>query len=160
MNPLIYLGILVGVPLALTLVFRVSAVFLFLSVVAGNLLAVHLTDDASLAASMVIRGQHTALITKFALLLLPVALTILFMRKTIPGHKLPLHVLPLAGVSVSLGVLVLPLLDGSLQQKIFEAPYGAMLRNSQDVVLGATAVAVLLLMWLTESKPFGKHKKH
>lgn len=160
MNSVILLGVLAGVPVLLALLFRVSAVFLFLSMAAGGLLVNVVGDDAGLAAGMMVRGQNVPMLTNFALLFLPVAITLLFMRKTMPRSKFLLHIIPLVGVGLSLAVLALPLFASHIQQQIFDNRYGNMLKNAQDVIIAATAILTLLLMWLTYRDKSGKHDKH
>jgi hypothetical protein len=161
MDSLILLAAIAGVPVLVALVFRVSAVFLFLSLAAGSLLVTYVGDDASLALGTLVRGQNTNLIAQFGLLLLPVALTLLLLRKTMPRSRLLLHVPVLVVTGLALAALALPFLDAAAQEKIFANEYGNMLRESQDVAVGAAAILALLLMWLTgRHKEDKKHKKH
>jgi hypothetical protein len=164
MDPLIIAGALAGVPILLALVFRVSAVFVFLSVAAGGLLVNVVGDDASLAAGMWVRNnQHTQMITSFALLLVPVALTLLFMRKTLPRSKFLLHLIPLAATGLALTVLALPILPSGMEQQLFSNRYGDMLKDAQDVIVAAAAVLTLALAWATyrhKEEKASKHGKH
>jgi hypothetical protein len=155
MNPLIIAGALAGIPVLLALVFRVSAVFVFLSVAAGGLLVQMVGDDANLAAGMVVHTGNIQMITNFVLLLLPLVLTLLFMRKTLPTSKLPLHIVPLVATSLALAILALPLLPSQMQQQILNGPHGDTIDDVKDVVVAGAAVMTLLLTWLT-----GRHKEH
>ncbi len=160
MDPLIIAGALAGVPILLALVFRVSAVYVFLSVAAGALLVNVVGDDASLAAGMWVKNNsHTQLITSFILLLVPVALTLLFMRKTMPRSKVPLHIIPLVLSGLAVAVLALPILPSAMEQQIFANRYGDMLKNAQDVIVAAAALFTLLLVWFTQRHKEEKHSK-
>jgi hypothetical protein len=144
----------------LGLAFRVSAVFLFISVVSGSLLVQFMGDDAILAAGMLFKGQNADVMTQFALLFLPLILTMLFMRKTMKKSKVLLHIVPLIGVGLSAAVFALPVFADHIEEQIVSNQYGGMLNDANDVIVGATAVAVVLLMWLTERHKEGKHGKH
>ena len=160
MESLVILAVIAGLPILLGLLLRVSAVFLFASIAAGSLLVTYMGDDASLALGMMVRGQDTNLIAQLILLLLPVGLTFLLLRKTMPRSKLLLHVPAVVMSGLALAALALPLLDAAAQEKIYANEYGNMLRESQDIIVGAAAVVVLLLMWVTyRHKEDKKHKK-
>ena len=160
MNALILLGAIAGVPVLLALVFRVSAIFLFLSVAAGSLLVTYVGDDAALALGMVVRGQNTTLITQFALLLVPVGMSLLFLRKSLPRSKVIFHVPVLVATGAALAVLALPFLDSNAQQQLFSTRYGNVFKDAQDVVVAAAAFMALVLMWLASGPKEDKHKKH
>jgi hypothetical protein len=159
MNAAIILGVLAGVPVVLALIRRVSAVLLFLSVAGGSLLVTHLSDDATLVSRMVSRSANVPMITSIVLLVLPVLLTLLLLKKTMPRSKLLLHIIPLLATGLSLAVLALPLLPSHMQAELFAAPYGAPLKNSQDLVIGGTTVLVLLLMLIAHRHKEDKGKK-
>src|SRR5574338_1017179 len=106
MNSLMLLAIIAGVPTLLALLLRVHSVYFFLSVAAGSLLVNHLGDDTGLALSMAFRGQNTMLIASVGILLVPVLLTLLFLRGSTPKRKSLLHILPLVMTGLTLGVLV------------------------------------------------------
>ncbi len=160
MSPLILLAAIAGLPVLLALLFRVNAVFLFMSVAAGNLLVRFVAEDADLALGMVMRNGDTAFIAKLILQLAPVILTILFLRKTLPRSKMFLHVIPSIAIGLSLGVFVLSFLSTSVQAKVFDAPYGDKLKSSQDLIVAGAAMLTLLLAWLTYRNKDAKAGKH
>jgi hypothetical protein len=160
MDSLILLAAIAAVPALIGIIFRVSAVYLFAAVTAGNLLIMYWGDDAGLAVGMMMKGANSNQIAQFILLFLPVVLVLLLLRKTLPKSKFLLQVPVLVGIGLTLAVLALPLLDSGAQAKIFDNEYGSLLRESQDVVVGATAISVVLLMLLTNRhKEDKKHKK-
>lgn len=160
MDSLIILAAIAGVPVLLALFLRVSAVFMFTSIAAGSLLVTYLGDDAGLAMRLMVRGPNTNIFAQLGLLLLPVVLTLLLLKRTMPKTKLLLHFPALAASSAALAALALPYLDSNAQEKIYANQYGNMLLESQDVVVGAAAILVLLLMWMTyRHKEDKKHKK-
>lgn len=160
MTPLILLAAIAGVPVLLALFLRVSAVYLFLSAAAGSLLVTYIGDDAGLALGMMMKGQNTTLIAQFALLAIPVVLSLFLLRKTMPKSKVLLHLVPLIGTGLTIAVLALPFFDSTTQSQIFANYYGDMFKDAQDVIVGATSLMILFLMWITlKHKEDKKHKK-
>lgn len=162
MTPLILLAAMVGLPFLLTLVARVSAVYLLLSLLVGDILVRYLGDDVVLVASTFMRNFHSDFAVQLVLLLLPVVLTLLLMRKSAPKSQFLLHILPLLAVSLAGLIVALPLLPGGLQHSLTSTPTGTVLKNSQDLIMAITGVAILMLAWLTgrhKEERSGKHHK-
>lgn len=160
MNAILVLAAIAGVPVLLALFMRVSAVFLFTSIAAGSLLVSYWGDDAGLALGMMMRGQNTNLIAQLILLLLPVVLSLFFLKRTMPKSKFLLHLPVQVANSLTLAVLALPLLDSNIQKELYANHYGNALRESQDVVVGVTALLIMFIMWMTyRHKEDKKHKK-
>jgi hypothetical protein len=94
-------------------------------------------------------------------LLLPVILTLFFLRKSTTRGKFFLHLIPIIGCGLSIAVLALPMLPNEVQGQIFGYPSGDVFKNSQDLIISITGIVVLLLMWSTYKHHEGKHgKKH
>lgn len=149
MNALaLLLGIAV-VPIVIALIFRVSGVFLFLSAAAGYLLVLYVGDDAGLVLGMSVRFGNVNIMAQLLLLLIPVLLTLLFLKKTLPKHKLLLHLPLQIATGLALSAMALPLLDSRSQEQIFANHYGNLLRESQDMFVGVATVLALLIMWFT-----------
>jgi hypothetical protein len=144
----------------LALVLRVSAVYLFLSLLIGDILVRYLSDDVTLAVSTFARNFHSDFIVQLALLATPVVLTVLFLRRSMPKSKILLHLIPLAATSIALVTFVLPLLPGGVQHNIVTTSWGSVIRNAQDLVISVTAIAILLLAWLTGRPNDGRGKHH
>lgn len=161
MIPVVLFAVIAGLPILNALIMRVSAVFLFASIATGNLLVLYLSDDVVLALNAFSKSKNIPMIVQLVLLLLPVVLTLFFLRKTVPRSKLLMHLLPLIGSGLSIAVLTLPIFPSEVQGQIFGHPSGDVFKNSQDLIVSVTAIFVLLLMW-HEYKPHeGKHsKKH
>jgi len=161
MNTLMVIVAVSIVPIVLAILLRVSGVFMFSSVAIGYLLVLFVGDDAGLVLGMVVKTSNINMIAQFILLILPVVVTILFLKKTIPKTKVLLHIPLQVASGLALVVLGLPLLDSGTQQKIFSNHYGGLLREYQDIIIVVGAIGTLLIMWLTySSKGDKKHKKH
>lgn len=159
MIPLILLGLIAGVPVVLALLLRVSAVFLFLSILVGDVIVKYLSDDVILVLSGFVKGERLPMVTQLCLLFLPPVLVCIGLRKSLPRSKMLLHVLPLTFTGLGLAVLALPLLTSGTQAAIFGTSVGRLLRNSQDLIMSGAGVLVLMLAWHSyKHKPDKKHK--
>jgi hypothetical protein len=161
MTAIILFAVLAGLPVINALLMRVSAVFLFASIAVGNFLVLYLSDDVVLAVNAFTKTKNVPMIVQLSLLLTPIILTLFFLRKTMPKRKFLLHIVPLIGCGLSVAVFALPILPSAVQGQIFGLPSGDVFKNSQDLIVGITAIMVLLLMWQTHRPNEGKHaKKH
>lgn len=158
-TPLALLGVLIGLPLLNALLFRVNAIFLFVSIAVGNLLVQFLGDDVILAVNAFSRSQNVPMIVNLSLQLAPVVMTLFILRKSVPPTKMLLHLLPLVGCCLMIAVLALPLLPLATQEQIFALPLGDVFKQSQDLVVAITAVMILALTWRSYRPHDGKHGK-
>ncbi len=159
MIPLILLGLIAGVPVFLALLLRVSAVFLFLGILVGDVIVKYLSDDVILVLSGFIKNEHLPMIAQLCLLFLPPVFIVVGLRKSLPRSKMLLHVLPLIFTGLGLAVLALPLLTSGTQAAIFGTAIGRLLRNSQDLIMCGAGLLVLGLAWHSyKHKPDKKHK--
>ncbi len=165
MTPVGILAAIVLIPVILLMVLRVNATLVFLSLCLGNILVQFVAPDANsfmaLFAAHVPKGVDTGNNTvKLALLLLPVVLTAIFMIRTIKGNgRLVLNLLPAAGVGLLGGLLVVPLLPGGLSHNIISSPLWSQVQRAQDLIVGASALVCLLVLWLQRPKT-GHDDKH
>lgn len=162
MDALIVVGLIVSAPLVLSLLFRVSAVMLFLSIAIGSLLVKYFGDDASVVLGSFVHSANLERITNLSLQLLPVALTLFFLRKSASAGQFILHIVPLVLSSAALGMMALPLLSAGTQGAFYNTSVGKSVKPADDVIIGAASVSVLLLAWAV-GKPHhsgrGKHHK-
>lgn len=159
MIPLMIIGAIALVPVLLALVFRVNALFLFMSISAGYFLQFALSDDVDLALATIVRGSNSMIIARFVLLALPIVLTLLLLRKT-AGKGVLLQIAPLILSGLLLAVITLPLLPPGTEQAIYDSPYGSNIKGAQDLVLAAAAVSNLLLMWALFKHGHEKGRHH
>lgn len=159
MAPVILFAVLAGLPVLNAVLLRVNAIVLFTSIAIGNFLLLYLSDDVILAVNAFTKAPNVTMIVQLTLLLLPVVLAFIFMRKTIGRGAFLLHVVPIIGCGLSLALLALPIFSGEVQAQVFGLEYGNILKNSQDLVLSITAIMVLLLMFHSNRGHDDKHKK-
>lgn len=159
MQAYILLGILLGLPFALGLIFRVGVTHLFVALLSGELLARYFTDDAQLAASTVIRNQTVQQYMGLVILILPMLLTAIFMQHTLTKSKAVLHTLPLIISGIVFAAFAAPLLPDGLRSQLSSNHYGNMLLDSARLIIGAMVLLQLVTLWLF-SRPNEKHSKH
>lgn len=158
MIPLAIIGAVALVPVLLALIFRVHALHVFVSVAVGYFLQFSLSDDVDLALATIVRGSDSMMVARFVLLGLPIILTLFLLRKT-AGKSQLFQFVPLILSGLLLAAIVLPILPQSLEQAVYDAPYGSNIKGAQDLIWAAAAVSNLLLMWAL-FKQSGDHKKH
>lgn len=165
MTPSAVLGTIVLVPVLLLMALRINATLVFLSLCLGDVLVQFVAPDANSFLQLfsahlpknVDTGNDTV---KIFLLLLPVVLTAIFMIKTINGKaKLALNILPAAGVGLLGALLVVPLLPPGLSHNIVSSSLWSELQKAQNLIVGASALTCLLVLWLQRPKTGDKHGK-
>lgn len=158
-NGYIILGVLLGLPLALGLFFRVSASHLFFSVMAGELLGRYFGGTVDFMISAALPGRHLGNYAEPAVIFLPVLLTALFLRKSISRGKTLLHFLPLLITGVVLAAFVLPLLPETAQDFVAKTAVGRELLDTTSLIIGAVVLLQLIALWLlnNSTRHRGRH---
>jgi len=155
----IVLLVAIAAPALLLIVLRTNAAMVFLSLCAGALLVRFAGGDASLVGSAV--GNNSAAMSQYfqlALLLLPVVLSALFLRKSMTGPKTVLNILPAISVGLVGVLLAVPLLPGGVQHTIMGLNGWSLLEKSKEVVVLAGTFVSLVVLWMT-GRPHHKDKK-
>lgn len=168
MTPELTLGAIVLLPIAFLLLLRVNATLVFLSLCLGSVLVQYVVGDANSVVDWLSNSNATPQINtsqdtiKLVLLLLPVALTSVFMIRTVSGtSKLVMNALPALGVGLLGALLVVPLLPPGLAHNIVRTDLWDQLLKAQNIIIGGSAIICLLVLWLQRPKTGGKHhKKH
>ncbi|MEO8104864.1 MAG: hypothetical protein ABI602_00825 [Candidatus Saccharibacteria bacterium] len=173
MTPVIVLAIIVLVPVVVLMVLRVNAALVFLSLCLGVVLGQFVAGDAysllslfgsrpaaAVTANSALTPSHN--LATIVLLLLPVLLTTIFMIHTVKGARLILNILPAAGVGLLGALLVVPLLSAGLSANIVASPLWTQASRAQDLIVGASALVCLFVLWMQRPKTAGdgKHGKH
>lgn len=165
---LITLLAIIIVPIVVLMALRINSTLVFLSLCLGNVLTQFVADDASwlmsLSSSKVPQaGSLTESTIKLTLLLLPVVLTAVFMIRTVRGSgKLVLNALPSAGVGLLGALLAVPFLPTATAISITSSSLWLEVTKLQDLIVGASALLCLFVLWLQRPKTGGdgKHGKH
>ena len=161
MEPFIIFCVMAVLPAVLAFALGVNSVLLFLSVAVGLLLQQSLADSAVLVVSGFISNSPD-MVTNVGLLVLPVALTLLLLRKSSNPKTLVLQIAPLFLTGVTFAYLVMAQLGPDFQSQVYASQFGPSIQQANDVVVGLAAVLNLLLAWgLNRQKHDSKHsKKH
>jgi hypothetical protein len=163
MTPTITLAAIVLAPILLLTLLRINATLVFLSLCLGDVLVQFVAPDANSFMSL-FSGQGTSAsdsTIKLVLLLFPVALTAVFMIRTVRGKvRLLLNALPSAGVGLLGALLVIPLLSPGLRYGIMNASLWQQVQRAQDLIVGSSALICLLVLWLQRPKTGGGEEKH
>jgi len=163
--PVITLIAIVVAPVVLLMLLRINAALVFLSLCLGSVLVQFGAGDASslltdhadqLPQQAANAGSDTV---KLVLLLLPVVLTLIFMIRTVSGSgRLLLNALPSIGVGMLGALLVVPLLPPGLSHNIVDSSLWEQVKRTQDIIVSASAVVCLLVLWMQRPKTGGHHR--
>jgi len=159
MQAYVILGVLLGLPLVIGLVFRTGTQHIFLALLSGELLVRYFKDDAETLLSTF--GASKPLIPYIGLIILalPIVLTAIFLHHTLSKGKLFFHVIPMAITGVVFAAFAIDLLPESLRTQLTSSHYGRVLDDSKEIVIGAMVALQLIAMWLfNRSSKEGKHK--
>lgn len=154
MSPLILFVLLACSPFLLVMLLRVHASAFFISVSAGYLLSQFAGDTAGLIGSSIVKNSPDT--TVLILFLVPMLLTLWFMRKSLPSSQLVLQFLPQLGSSLLVFILVVPLLSADLQAIVQSDPLASQLLRANDAIVAFAVALQLLLMIITARPPKSK----
>ena len=160
MAPAFLIGIL-AVPVVLMTVLRINAPLVFLSACLGTVLVRFVGPDALDLVHLFSpkSGNITESTLQLVLLLVPVVLTMLFMIRSVKPNRVVLNILPAAGASFLLLVLIEPLLSPGLIGTITASPLWVQIEKVQDLVVGVSALICLFFLWAQRPK-HESDKKH
>lgn len=155
MDPSIILAA-IGVGIWLVLVWlRVPAVLMFFSLLVGQLLATQIMADAYEWLSSLIRVSDPKYV-QLALLLLPVFLSILFLKGRLPKAKMVMEAIPMLFVVASglfFAAEFLPSVQQSLEGSIDTVQY-------KSLIIISASISSLVSAWFTYPKHHSGDKKH
>lgn len=157
MSPIILLAALVGLPLFLLVILRIKPLYAFVSIVTGYFWVQFLGEPAELTLRSFVRVSNADIIMPIGLLLLPLLLTMLLMRKTLSTSSLPFQFVLLLANSLLLVTFLLPLLTAGTQGAIYQTQAGSIFRQAHDVAIAAIAGLHLLVMYLMRPRHHEKH---
>jgi hypothetical protein len=166
MNPTLTLAAIVVIPAAVLMLLRINAALVFLSLCLGNVLVQFVASDASSWLTTFSSSHTTTVVTttnsniKLALLLLPAALTALFMVRTVQSSsRLLLNLLPSVGVGLLGALLVVPLLSPNASHNIIASPLWWHAQQTENLIVGGSAIVCLIVLWMQRPHAGGK-KSH
>jgi hypothetical protein len=160
MAPAVLIGILV-IPVIVMTVLRINAPLVFLSACLGTVLVRFVGPDALDLVHMFApkSGNLTESTLQLILLLVPVVLTMLFMIRSVKSNRVIPNILPAAGASFLLLLLVEPLLSPGTIGTITASPLWAQIEKVQDLVVGVSALVCLFFLWAQRPKHENEKKR-
>ena len=159
MIPYAVLGAVLGLPLLLGLIFRVSTSHLFFSLMAGELLARYFGEDVGIIVNSFARSQNIANYAEAAVVVLPLLLTALFLKGSLSKGKVIFHFIPLLITGVVLAAFVLPTLPQAAQDYVRSVESGRQLLDMSNVIVGVVVFVQLIALWLL-NRPHEHKRKH
>lgn len=156
MNETLILGIAAIALWALVAYWRVPATVLFLSILIGKLFAEELSLDAHDVVSGIFPGLSTMYV-QAGLLILPVILTIIFLRGSVPKSRILINAVPLLFCLVTLALFINPYFD--VVSKLDEQQR-IILTDNQNYVVAIAGLVTLLSAWLSRVSSPKHHKRN
>jgi hypothetical protein len=156
MTPLVLFALLAGLPFLAIMALRVHSSAFFISVASGYLLSEFIGGTAGLFSSSIFKNSPE--ITLLAVFLLPIVITIWFMRKSLPSSQLVVQILPQVANSLLIFALAVPLLSESIQATLAQDEIANSIIKMDDAVVTFAVVAQLALMIIT-ARPQHRGKK-
>lgn len=152
MEAYIILGFLFGLPLLVGLLFRVNTSFLFVSILAAEILERYFRYDAELVLRTFLKNEAILAYTGLVMLVVPVLLTGVFLHGSLSRARSLMHFLPLVLCGIVFAAFAGPLLPAVIQAEVIQVPAGAILLDSAQLIVGVTVLLQLLALWFL-SKP-------
>ena len=160
MDSYIILAILVGIPIVSAVLFRISGILLFVGAATGILLSQYIAEDTNIVLNSFTNNSSFDQYIKLGLLLLPVLLVIVFLRKTVSAGQLVLHIVPIVVTSAALATVAMHLMPGGVAYNLLQNPFGKTANTSQNILISASALLTLILALLTARHRGGRGKHH
>lgn len=161
MPPIVVIGLIVGLPIVLTLLLRANAAIVVLALCAGAVLQQFAGADSttlfnSFASSS---NEVVASVVQLVLLFLPAGLTILFWHGSMRGSKTLVNVVPAIGAGLLAVLLAVPLLPPGLRHNVIGSSIWSNTLQFQSTIVAATLFASFLVLWTSKPR-HSKDKKH
>jgi len=159
MEATIVLAFLFGFPLVVGALFRVNTSYLFVTILAAELIERYFRDDAELVLAPFIQSEVVLQYLGFAMLVLPVILTGVFLHGSLSKAKTFLQIIPLVLCGVVFAAFAAPILPTVIREALIENQIGSLLIDSAQLIVGTTVFLQLMALW-SFNKPKHGSKKH
>lgn len=159
MTEYILLGVMAAAALLL-IVLRTNMAICFLALCAGSVLLSSSGTNLSLVASSLTSGISTSTnVVQVGLMLAPLAVCAVALRKHTPKTLMPLAFIPAACTALLGAIFVVPLLSEGTQGTIAATETWELLIQYQEPIVAIGLVSSVVLLMLTIKKPHDKHRK-
>jgi hypothetical protein len=151
---------IIGFPLFLGLLFRVSTSHLFFSLMAGELLGRYFGRDLESFTASLTHWADLPHYSEAMLIILPMILTAVFLHGSLTKGKALLHILPLAVTGVIAAAFLVPILPHFLQEAVRSWPPGDWFLHLNKTIIGTMIAVQLIALWLlTGKEPNSKNRR-
>lgn len=149
-----------AIPAAVILLLASNGALVFLALCEGLIIDQTLGNDAieAFKAFFPRAGSVQESTLHLILLLLPAALTIVFLRRQMEGAKSLFNIAPAVLTGATVALLAVPLLPGGIQADITKTWLWSSMEPFEGVIIGTGALISLLLIWTGHKKRH--HRKH
>lgn len=160
MLPYILLAVLLGLPLAVGLFFRVNVSHIFFSVMTGELLGRYFGHAVEDFFGQTFQSDTLTHYAEAIVITLPIVLTAIFLKGSVGRSRSVLNILPLVITGIVYAAFMLPILPSDIQAQVQTVPLGKDLFDTSSVIIGGVVLVQLVTLWLVErSGESGKRKK-
>lgn len=162
MNPEVILLISAAALIVLTLVFRVTAIAIFLTLIAGALVSKLVASDMTQIVNSIIalNAPMSSIVQIFLLVIAPLVL-ILGLRGSVKGAGVVWQVIPAVAAGILLVYFVPPMLPYDTQKAILDSNLYGYVSPYFGLAAAAGLLASVLQLWALKPKHHDKHdKKH
>lgn len=147
-------------PLVAAYLLKSNTSLVFLSICAGVVLINFTSSDAVRLLKELNYSTPDGDLLSLAFISVPLVLTLFLTARSAPHKaKFLLHAIPALGAGALLTLTVVPLLSGSFQADFGNSPIWTNLHKIQAWVVGAGALASLLMLWFGGFKRYRSHHK-
>ncbi len=143
---------IIAVPAVLMFLLKSNPAIAFLSVCAGGMLQQFCTRRVTDLASAQKLPQSDTDHLSLVLLVLPLLLTLIFMRKSIHRNKFLMYAVPAVCTGALLALLAAPHLGAIGNFNIAKSKPWQQFEDFQAIIVGAGVVSSLFIVWLTKKK--------
>lgn len=139
---------------------RTNTAIGYLALCAGSVLLLSSGDNVGLVASSLTSGMSSAaMIAKIALLVTPLVICSILLRKQVSRWLLLFSLVPAVCVAFLGTVLIVPLFSDGLRTSIQATDTWSLLVQYQETFTGIGLVASIMMIAMTIKNPHDKHKK-
>jgi hypothetical protein len=163
MNPQLFFGLIVLIPVLIAVLLRVNAAILFMSLCVGDVLVQFMGSDSNSVVSLFVSNHNSFSQSsiRLFLLLVPLLITLIFMFHSVRGTvKTLLNIVPSITLGLAFALLIEPLLSNSFQETLSKSSLWHQLIRAQALVIGVSAIVSLVFLLTQRHSSGGKNHGH
>lgn len=161
MDPQLFFGLIVLIPIVVAVSLRVNAAILFMSLCVGDVLVQFMGSDTNSLVSLFVSSHDSfsQATLRLFLLLIPSVITLVFMFHSVRGMpKTILNLIPSITLGFAFALLIEPLLSPSFQKTLVKSSLWHQLSRAQALVIGVSAIVSLVFL-LTQRQSSGRKQR-